>query len=55
MSNYADEVKKELEELQKLDVDVPDGAFRAVDENAAEWEANGLPVSEAADLARDLA
>jgi hypothetical protein len=52
--SFKDEIKKELDEMKKLGVDVPAGAYREAGKSENEYEAGGMSVSEAASLCVEL-
>lgn len=54
LTRFCADVKKDLEELAKLGVTVPAGAFKRADDAAAMEEYMGMGVSECADLLIEL-
>jgi hypothetical protein len=51
---FADEIKRELDEMKKLGVVVPAGAYKEAEASGDEYEQGGMSVSEAADLCIEL-
>ena len=52
--SFADEIKKELDEMKKLGVNVPAGAYTEAEESADEYEEGGMRVSEATSLCLEV-
>lgn len=51
---FADEIKRELDEMKKLGVDVPAGAYAEAEKSGAEYEQGGMSVSDAASLCIEI-
>lgn len=47
-------VKKELDEMRKLGVNVPNGAYREAEKSAKEYSDGGMSISEIASLCIEL-
>lgn len=52
--SFADEIKIELDEMAKLDVKVPAGAYKEAEQSGVEYEEGGMSVSEAASLCIEI-